>query len=123
MTFSVQAVYIFLPCIVVLVARYCCNVDGKHYPARLVTLPCNLETLKTADGATYYKGGDVGQMMIVYEVRDPSLAVAGFIMQAQQAVLARRPCAALQFITIRLTLSTLCRCTAPCAVLSKPPKP
>jgi TATA-binding protein-associated factor Taf7 len=33
-----------------------------------VALPCNVETLKTNDNATYYKSADVGHMLVVYEV-------------------------------------------------------
>ncbi|CAM9643920.1 unnamed protein product, partial [Choristocarpus tenellus] len=42
-------------------------MDGETYPARLVDLPCILETQKTLDRNTYFKSGDVGQMLIVYE--------------------------------------------------------
>ncbi|CAM9661489.1 unnamed protein product, partial [Phaeothamnion confervicola] len=44
-------------------------MDGKSYPARLLNLPCPVETHKTLDTATYFKSGDVGQMLIVYETK------------------------------------------------------
>jgi TATA-binding protein-associated factor Taf7 len=44
------------------------TLDGKEFPARLVNLPCNLETMKTLDNTSYFKSGDVGQMLVVYEV-------------------------------------------------------
>ncbi|CAM9762440.1 unnamed protein product [Chrysoparadoxa australica] len=40
---------------------------GKSYPARLVNLPCLVETHKTLDHVTYFKSGDVGQMLVVYQ--------------------------------------------------------
>lgn len=43
-------------------------MDGKKYPARLVDMPCVLETQKTLDRSTFFKSGDVGQMLIVYKV-------------------------------------------------------
>lgn len=43
-------------------------MDGKTYPARLVDLPCVVETQKTLDRRTFFKSGDVGQMLIVYKV-------------------------------------------------------
>lgn len=43
-------------------------MDGKKYPARLVDMPCVLETQKTLDKKTFFKSGDVGQMLIVYKV-------------------------------------------------------
>eukprot|EP00904_Undaria_pinnatifida_P013816 jgi/Undpi1/9565/HiC_scaffold_27.g12021.m1 len=42
-------------------------MDGKTYPARLVDLPCIVETQKTLDRSTFFKSGDVGQMLIVYK--------------------------------------------------------
>jgi hypothetical protein len=45
------------------------SLGGKTYPARLVNLPCVVESHKTLDKASYFKSGDVGQMIIVYEVR------------------------------------------------------
>ena len=66
------------------VARKCCriqkdqNIDqplnirlkfyisGKrHYHARLVNLPCPVETHRTFDKITMYKTGNIGQMIIV----------------------------------------------------------
>ncbi|CAN0205634.1 unnamed protein product, partial [Discosporangium mesarthrocarpum] len=47
--------------------RFTFTMEGDSYPARLVDLPCILETHKTLDRATYFKSGDVGQMLIVYE--------------------------------------------------------
>lgn len=49
--------------------RFSFTMDGKVYPARLVDLPCVLETQKTLDRSTFFKSGDVGQMLIVYKVR------------------------------------------------------
>ncbi|KAG5177736.1 TAFII55 protein conserved region-domain-containing protein [Tribonema minus] len=50
--------------------KYVFTIDGERYPARLVNLPCNLETLKTTDNTMYYKSADIGQMLIVYEDED-----------------------------------------------------
>lgn len=41
------------------------TVDGEIYPASLVDLPAIVETHKTADKRTFYKSGDVHQMLIV----------------------------------------------------------
>lgn len=40
-------------------------IDDEIFPAILVNLPCNVETYKTTDHVTYFKGGDVGQMVQV----------------------------------------------------------
>ncbi|CAN0495051.1 unnamed protein product, partial [Hapterophycus canaliculatus] len=48
--------------------RFAFTMDGKKYPARLVDMPCVLETQKTLDKKTFFKSGDVGQMLIVYKV-------------------------------------------------------
>lgn len=45
-------------------------VDETSYPARLVNLPTLVETHKTFDGSTYFKCGDVSQMVLVYESED-----------------------------------------------------
>ena len=42
-------------------------IDGKTYPARLANLPAVVETHKTFDRATYYKCGDVGQVVLVFK--------------------------------------------------------
>ncbi|SPQ99496.1 unnamed protein product (mitochondrion) [Plasmodiophora brassicae] len=43
-------------------------VDGMgEYPGTLVDLPCIIESLKTWDGAAYYKSADICQMLIVRE--------------------------------------------------------
>ncbi|CAN0355240.1 unnamed protein product, partial [Ectocarpus sp. 12 AP-2014] len=47
--------------------RFTFTMDGKKYPARLVDMPCVLETQKTLDKRTFFKSGDVGQMLIVYK--------------------------------------------------------
>ncbi|CAM9731402.1 unnamed protein product, partial [Ascophyllum nodosum] len=47
--------------------RFTFAMDDNIYPARLVDLPCVLETQKTLDRATFFKSGDVGQMLIVYK--------------------------------------------------------
>ena len=41
------------------------TLDGEKYPMRLVDLPCVTETHKTIDKVTFYKTGDIGQMIIV----------------------------------------------------------
>ena len=56
-------------CVSLQVCSYLFRIDGKSYPAKLVDLPCNVETLKTLDSTVYYKSADVGQMLVVYEVR------------------------------------------------------
>jgi len=38
----------------------------ERYPARLVNLPCIVESQKTHDNATYYKSNDIGQVLIVF---------------------------------------------------------
>lgn len=53
-----------------LVDRFTFTMDGKTFPARLVDLPCVVETQKTLDRSTFFKSGDVGQMLIVYKVRE-----------------------------------------------------
>ncbi|CAM9998480.1 unnamed protein product [Pylaiella littoralis] len=47
--------------------RFTFTMEGKKYPARLVDMPCVLETQKTLDKSTFFKSGDVGQMLIVYK--------------------------------------------------------
>lgn len=42
---------------------------GREYPARMVSLPCNVEAFTALDGGDIVKGADVSQMLIVYEVR------------------------------------------------------
>lgn len=46
-------------------------VDNVAYPASLVDLPALAETHKTADKRTFYKSGDVHQMLIVRMPDDP----------------------------------------------------
>eukprot|EP01041_Mallomonas_annulata_P005629 gene5629-11361_t len=41
-------------------------IDEDIFPALLVMLPCNIETYKTLDHSTYFKSGDIGQMLVVY---------------------------------------------------------
>ena len=41
------------------------TVDEEVYPATLVDMPAIMETHKTADKRTFYKSGDVHQMLIV----------------------------------------------------------
>ncbi len=41
------------------------RVDGTDLPARLCKLPTIVETHKSLDGETYYKTGQVGQMLVV----------------------------------------------------------
>eukprot|EP01083_Nonionella_stella_P000280 830_1 len=40
---------------------------GEEYKGVLVDLPCHMEALKTFDNSTYYKSGDVAQMLVVHE--------------------------------------------------------
>lgn len=47
-------------------------VDGKEYPASLMDLPCLVETHKTADKRTFYKSGDLHQMLVVRMPGDPA---------------------------------------------------
>lgn len=44
--------------------------DSREYPARLVNLPTLVETHKTFDTATFYKCGDIAQMVLVYATED-----------------------------------------------------
>lgn len=46
-------------------------VNDKPYPASIVDLPALVETHKTADKRTFYKSGDVHQMLIVRMPDDP----------------------------------------------------
>ena len=39
---------------------------GKVYPAKLVDLPCIIESQKTFDRVAYYKSGDISQMLLVH---------------------------------------------------------
>ncbi|CAN8063465.1 unnamed protein product [Agarophyton chilense] len=41
------------------------TIDGKQYPASLMDLPCIVETHKTADKRTFYKSGDLHQVLVV----------------------------------------------------------
>lgn len=41
------------------------SLDGEDYPASLMDLPCIVETHKTADKRTYFKSGDVHQVLVV----------------------------------------------------------
>eukprot|EP00752_Nemacystus_decipiens_P002334 g2207.t1 len=47
--------------------RFTFTMDGNKYPARLVDMPCVLESQKTLDKNTFFKSGDIGQMLIVYK--------------------------------------------------------
>jgi transcription initiation factor TFIID subunit 7 len=44
---------------------------GKSYPAKLCDLPCIIEAQKTFDRASYYKSGDICQILIVRKPEDP----------------------------------------------------
>lgn len=46
-------------------------VDDKEYPAYLMDLPCIVETHKTADKRTFYKSGDLHQVLVVRMPEDP----------------------------------------------------
>lgn len=45
-------------------------VDGVRYPAALVNMPTLVEALKTFNGTSYFKSGDIGQALIVYETEE-----------------------------------------------------
>lgn len=47
------------------------TVDGTAYPASLMDLPCLVETHKTADKRTFYKSGDLHQVLVVRMLDDP----------------------------------------------------
>lgn len=71
--------------------RFAFTMDGKKYPARLVDMPCVLESQKTLDKNTFFKSGDIGQMLIVYKVeserereRDANTTVIGRPRRGQQ---------------------------------------
>ena len=55
------------------------SIDGNDYPASLMDLPCLVETHKTADKRTFYKSGDLHQMLVVRMPDDP--APTSFQMQ------------------------------------------
>ena len=48
------------------------TVDGAAYPASLMDLPCLVETHKTADKRTFYKSGDLHQVLVVRMPDEPS---------------------------------------------------
>lgn len=48
------------------------TVDDEEYPASLIDLPAICETHKTADKRTYYKSGDLHQILIVRMPGDPA---------------------------------------------------
>lgn len=47
------------------------TVDGVNYPASLMDLPTLVETHKTADKRTFYKSGDLHQVLVVRLPQDP----------------------------------------------------
>ncbi|KAJ8599838.1 hypothetical protein CTAYLR_005609 [Chrysophaeum taylorii] len=49
------------------------KIEGESHPARLVNLPTLAETHKTFDRSTFYKCGDVSQLLIVYESEEERL--------------------------------------------------
>lgn len=55
------------------------TVDGTAYPASLMDLPCLVETHKTADKRTFYKSGDLHQVLVVRMPEDPK--PEGFTLQ------------------------------------------
>ncbi|KAJ1454206.1 TAFII55 protein conserved region-domain-containing protein [Pelagophyceae sp. CCMP2097] len=46
--------------------RFTFVLDAQEYPARLANLPTIVETHKTMDRSTYYKTGDVSQVLLVF---------------------------------------------------------
>eukprot|EP00178_Gracilaria_changii_P009355 TRINITY_DN273_c0_g1_i1.p1 TRINITY_DN273_c0_g1~~TRINITY_DN273_c0_g1_i1.p1 ORF type:complete len:355 (-),score=99.84 TRINITY_DN273_c0_g1_i1:1511-2575(-) len=48
------------------------TIDGKDYPASLLDLPCIVETHKTADKRTFYKSGDLHQVLVVRMPHEPA---------------------------------------------------
>lgn len=50
------------------------RMGGNDYAAALLALPCVVETHKTVNKETFYKSGDVGQMLKVDETPVPSSA-------------------------------------------------
>lgn len=47
--------------------------DANLHPATLLDLPCIIEAMKTLDSKTYYKAGDISQMLYVHETTLPSI--------------------------------------------------
>lgn len=47
------------------------TIDGTPYPASLMDLPCLVETHKTADKRTFYKSGDLHQVLVVRMPDEP----------------------------------------------------
>lgn len=47
------------------------TVDNVDYPAYLMDLPCIVETHKTADKRTFYKSGDLHQVLVVRLPNEP----------------------------------------------------
>lgn len=96
-------------------------MDGKTYPARLVDLPCVVETQKTLDRSTFFKSGDVGQMLVVYKVRlrgwDPrtGTALEGLVVEATPSLSFSYVCTcvfSLFVVESHGTCSTLSRTTS-----------
>ena len=50
--------------------------DEKEYRAKLVDLPCITEAYKSIDLMTYYKAGDISQMIIVFENPEESQQIS-----------------------------------------------
>lgn len=46
--------------------------DGTEYPAKLMDLPCIVESHKTADKRTFYKSADVHQVLVVRNPGEPA---------------------------------------------------
>lgn len=46
--------------------RYIFFAGDERYNATMVYLPCIVESQKTLDGSTYYKSGEVSQMLVVH---------------------------------------------------------
>jgi transcription initiation factor TFIID subunit 7 len=47
-------------------------LDGNQYPARLMDLPCVTETHKYTEKRTFYKSGDIGQVLTVRMPGEPA---------------------------------------------------
>lgn len=55
-------------------------LDGTSYPATLMDLPCLAETHKYTEQRTFYKSGDVGQVLVVRLPDDPDPSSNGSYM-------------------------------------------
>jgi transcription initiation factor TFIID subunit 7 len=62
------------------------TIEGQDYKLSLLDLPCVVETHKTLDMRSYYKSGDIGQMLLVEGKRDNKEKKEGEDAQAPKKI-------------------------------------